>query len=178
VQRVAVPTYGISLFLGRRFASENTLRHSNSAMRSDVLISTLPGLYPLDLNLEMWEYSGSLRYNLALGGFQPFVKVGYGRSWYRLTDVTFNGQLLGNGNTRWVRRAGLLGSLVPNTVHVGAGFEFIPLRGVGRIDWGFRGDVTVYSHNLGLTNDEGTFLIAQDAHVTRLHVGLGTTLSF
>jgi hypothetical protein len=178
VQRVSVPTYGISLFLGRRFASENTLRHSNSTMRSDILITTLPGLYPLDLNLEMWEYSGSLRYNLALGGFQPFVKVGYGRSWYRLTDVTFNGQLLGNGNTRWVRRAGLLGSLVPNTVHVGAGFEFVPLRGVGRIDWGFRGDVTVYSHNLGLTNDEGTFLIAQDAHVTRVHLGFGTTLSF
>ena len=178
VQRVSVPTYGVSLFLGRRFASENTLRHSNHPMRADVSISSIAGLYPLSVNLEMWEYSGSLRYNMALGGLQPFVKVGYGRSWYRLTDAKFNGQVLGNGNTRWVRRAGLLGSLVPNTWHVGAGLEFIPLRGVGRLDWGFRGDFTVYSHNLGLKNEEGTFLIAQDAHVTRIHLGFGTTLSF
>jgi hypothetical protein len=67
---------------------------------------------------------------------------------------------------------------VPNTFHVGGGFEFIPLRGVGRLDWGFRGDFTVYSHNLGLKNEEGSFLLAQDAHVTRVHVGFGTTLSF
>jgi hypothetical protein len=44
--------------------------------------------------------------------------------------------------------------------------------------WGFRGDFTLYSHNLGLKNEEGTFLIAQDAHVTRIHFGFGTTLSF
>jgi len=178
VQRVSAPTYGISLFLGRRFASENTLRYSNGAMHADVSISSIAGLFPISVNLEMWEYTGSLRYNLALGGVQPFVKVGYGRSWYRITDAKFNGQLLGNGNTRWVRRAGLLGSLVPNTWHVGAGFEFIPLRGVGRLDWGFRADLMLYSHNLGLKNEEGTFLIAQDAHVTRVHLGFGTTLSF
>jgi len=178
MQRVSVPAYGISLFLGRRFASENTLRYLNGTMRADVSVSSVAGLYPLSANLEMWEYSGSLRYNLALGGFQPFVKVGYGRSWYRITDAEFNGVLLGNGNSRWVRRAGLLGSLVPNTFHVGGGFEFIPLRGVGRLDWGFRGDFTIYSHNLGLKNEEGSFLLAQDAHVTRFHVGFGTTLSF
>jgi hypothetical protein len=36
----------------------------------------------------------------------------------------------------------------------------------------------VYSHNLGLRTDVGSFLLAQDAHMTRIHVGLGTTLSF
>jgi len=178
MQRVSVPTYGVSLFLGRRFASENTLRYLNGTMHADVSVSSVAGLYPLSANLEMWEYSGSLRYNLALGGFQPFVKLGYGRSWYRITDAEFNGVVLGNGKSRWVRRAGVLGSLVPNTFHVGGGFEFIPLRGVGRLDWGFRGDFTVYSHNLGLKNEEGSFLLAQDAHVTRVHVGFGTTLSF
>jgi hypothetical protein len=178
VERVSVPTYGISLFLGRRFASENSLRHSNGTIRTDVSVSTVAGLYPLSVNLEMWEYTGSLRYNISLGGLQPFVKVGYGRSWYRLTDARFNNQVLGNGNSRWVRRAGLLGSLVPNTWHIGGGLEFIPIRGVGRLDWGFRGDFTLYSHNLGLKNEEGSFLLAQDAHVTRIHIGFGTTLSF
>jgi hypothetical protein len=77
-----------------------------------------------------------------------------------------------------VRRAGLFRNLLPNTWHVGGGFEFIPVRGVGRLDWGFRGDLTVYSHNLGLKSEQGSILLAQDAHMTRVHFGLGTTLSF
>jgi hypothetical protein len=178
VQRVSPPFFGITLFLGRRFASENTLRHSKGTMRADVAVSTVPGLFPLRTTLDMWEYTGSLRYNIAPGALQPFVKAGYGRSWYRLTDASFNGQVLGNGTSRWVRRASLFRNLLPNTWHVGGGFEFIPVRSVGRLDWGFRVDLTVYSHNLGLKTDVGSFLLAQDAHVTRVHVGLGTTLSF
>ena len=178
VERVSAPYFGISLFLGRRFASENTLRHSKGTLRSDVTMSTVPGRFPLSVSLNMWEYTGSLRYNLAPGALQPFVKVGYGRSWYRLTDASFNGQVVGNGNSRWVRRASLFRNLLPNTWHVGGGLEFVPLRSVGRLDWGFRADVTVYSHNLGLKIEEGGFLLAQDAHITRVHLGLGTTLSF
>jgi hypothetical protein len=77
-----------------------------------------------------------------------------------------------------VGRADLFRSLLPNTWHVGAGLEFIPVRGVGRLDLGVRGDLTIYSHNLGLKNEEGSFVVAQDARVTRVHFGLGTTLSF
>jgi hypothetical protein len=175
--RVSAPYYGISLFLGRRFVSENTLRHSNGSVRSDVTISTLPGLLPLTANLDMWEYTGSLRYNIAQGGLQPFVKAGYGLSWYRLTDATFKGQLLGDGTSRWVRRPSLFHNLLPNTWHVGGGLEFIPVRSVGGLDWGFRGDLTVYSHNLGLKTESG-FVLAQDEHVTRVHVAFGTTVSF
>lgn len=178
VERVSPPYYGISLFLGRRFVSENTVRHSRGTMRADVVVSSVPGLFPLSATLDMWEYAGSLRYNIASGALQPFVKAGYGRSWYHVTDARFNGQSLGNGNSRWVGRASLFHNLLPNTWHVGGGLEFIPVRGVGRLDWGLRADLTVYSHNLGVKTEEGTFLLAQDAHVTRLHVGLGTTLSF
>ena len=178
MERVAPLTYGVSLFLGRRFVTENALRHSHGRMRADVSISSVPGLFPLNARLDLWEYTGSLRYNLARGGLQPFVKAGYGRSWYRLTDASFNGQRLGDGNSRWVHRAKLFGNLLPNTWHAGAGIEFIPARGVGRLDLGFRGDLTLYSHSLGLKNEEGTFLLAQDAHVTRIHLGFGTTVSF
>jgi hypothetical protein len=174
---VSPPYYGISLFLGRRFASENTLRHSNGILRADVVVSGVPGLFPLSANLDMWEYTGSLRYNIAQGGLQPFLKAGYGLSWYRLNGATFNGQLLGDGASRWVRRPSLFHNLLPNTWHVGGGLEFIPVRGVGRLDWGFRGDLTVYSHNLGLKTENG-FLLAQDEHVTRIHATVGTTLSF
>ena len=174
--RVSPRYYGLTLFLGRRFTSENTIRHSNGAVRADVTVSTLPGRFPLTLNLDMWEYTGSVRYNIASAGLQPFIKAGYGLSWYRITDARFNGELLGNGKTRWVRRPGFFHNLLPNTVHIGGGLEFIPIRGVGGVDVGFRGDFTLYSHRLGL-KAENT-LLATDVHVTRLHVGIGTVLSF
>jgi hypothetical protein len=47
---------------------------------------------------------------------------------------------------------------------------------VGGVDVGFRGDLTVYSHRLGLKADN--LLLAQDAHVSRLHAAVGTVLSF
>jgi hypothetical protein len=174
--RVSPRYYGVTLFLGRRFTSENTIRHSNGAVRADVTVSTLPGRFPLTLNLDMWEYTGSVRYNIASGGLQPFIKAGYGLSWYRITDAQFNGELLGNGKTRWVRRPGFFHNLLPNTFHIGGGLEFIPVRSVSGVDVGFRGDFTLYSHRLGL-KAENT-LLATDVHVTRLHVGIGTVLSF
>ena len=175
-ERVSPWSYGITLFLGRRFTSENTIRHSNGGVRADVTVSTLPGRFPLTLNLDMWEYTGSVRYNIATGSLQPYVKGGYGLSWYRVTDARFNGELLGNGTSRWVRRPGLFHNLLPNTWHIGGGLEFIPVRSVGGVDVGFRGDLTVYSHRLGLKADN--LLLAQDAHVTRVHAAIGTVLSF
>jgi hypothetical protein len=174
--RVSPRYYGITMFLGRRFTSENTIRHSNGGVRADVTISTLPGRFPLTLNIDMWEYTGSVRYNIATGSLQPYVKGGYGLSWYRVTDARFNGTLLGNGTARWVRRPSLFHNLLPNTWHIGGGLEFIPVRGVGGVDVGFRGDLTVYSHRLGLKADN--LLLAKDAHVSRLHAAVGTVLSF
>ena len=52
------------------------------------------------------------------------------------------------------------------------------MRSVSRLDWGLRGDLTIYTHNLGLKTETGSFLLAQDAHMTRVHLSLGTTLSF
>jgi hypothetical protein len=174
--RVSPPYYGVAFFLGRRFTSESTIRHTNGGVRADVTVSTLPGLFPLTLNIDMWEYTGSVRYNLSPGSLQPFVKGGYGLSWYRVTNAMFNGELLGNGTTRWTRRPGLFHNLLPNTWHIGAGLEYIPVRGVGRLDVGFRGDLTVHSHRLGLKADN--LLLAQDTHVTRFHASIGTVLSY
>lgn len=150
--------YGeISLYLGRRFASENTLRHGRAKMGIDIVLPTIGEVFELRGDLNFWEYSGSIRYNLTDGAFMPFVKGGYGISWYRVENATTNGDPLPEPDGPWVGRPGLgdLSSLLPNTWHIGGGFEWVPLRSVAAfprgIDLGIRADALLYRHSLGLS---------------------------
>jgi hypothetical protein len=111
----------IMVFLGRRFASQNTLRHSRSVLTLSVdeQVEGQPAALTGELNF--WEYAGSLRYNLATGGVQPYAKAGYGWSWYRVEDRMADGQPLEPGTSDWIG-----GPF--NTWHFGAGIELIPVR--------------------------------------------------
>jgi len=42
----------------------------------------------LNSSLNLWDYTGSLRYNFATGGFRPFGRAGYGLTWFRLEDAS------------------------------------------------------------------------------------------
>lgn len=172
------PVYGVSLFLGRKFVSENTLRHSRNLLSQDFVLEGIPGSHQLSGELNMWEYAGSLRYNLATGGFQPFIKGGYGLSWYRIEKAKLDTTILGDGNSRWVRKPGFIENLFPNTLHLGAGFEFLPISGVGTFDWGLRLEGMLFSHNLGTKGSDNELVLTSDRRVTRWHVNVGTTISF
>jgi hypothetical protein len=125
---------GINLYLGRKFVSESSIRHSNSTLRESLSLVNVPGVVPLTADLNFWEFVGSLRYNLATESFQPFVKGGYGLSWYRLENAKLGSTTLGDGTSRWVRQPSLFENLLPNTWHLGAGLEYIPIRAVGGPD--------------------------------------------
>ena len=172
------PFYGINLFLGRKFVSENTLRHSRSTVYQGFVVDGSPGAHLLSGQLNMWEYAGSLRYNLATGGFQPFIKAGYGLSWYRMEDAKVDSTVIGDGNSRWVRKPGLFENLLPNTFHFGAGLEFLPISGVGSLDWGLRLEGLMFTHNLGTKGSDDELLLVSDRRITRWHVNFGTTISF
>jgi hypothetical protein len=101
--------------------SESSLRHSRSTLAVSLAANRILGTIPVQGSLNFWEYVGSLRYNLAVESFQPFVKAGYGLSWYRIEDVTFDGNQLGPGEGDWVRKPGFFENLFPNTWHLGAG---------------------------------------------------------
>jgi len=67
----------------------------------------------------MWEYAGSIRFDLLTESFKPFVKLGYGWVWYRVTNIRLDGQPVGvEGN--WVRKP----SFFP--FH-----DLFPTRGIG-----------------------------------------------
>jgi len=169
---------GVSLFLGRRFVSENTLRHSRSGLSQVFTVTGAPTAYRLSGEVSMWEYAGSLRYNLATGGFQPYVKGGYGLSWYRVENAALDSTVLGDGTSRWVRKPGLFENLLPNTWHLGAGIELVPLSGVGSLDWGLKLEGVVFSHKLGLTGESDELLLVSDRRVARWHLNVVTTVSF
>lgn len=169
---------GINLYLGRRFVAENSLQHSNSQLSTPTVIQGVSGTVPLTANLDFWEYVGSLRYNLAIGGFQPFVKAGYGLSWYRLENARLGNTILGDGTTRWVRQPSLFDNLLPNTWHVGAGFEYIPIRSVGGVDFGVKADVAWFTHNLGVVPSDSAPRSITDVRIYRWVVTASGNLSF
>jgi hypothetical protein len=121
----------------------NTLTFSNIA----------PFEATADLNL--WEYAGSLRYSLNDRRVQPFLKGGYGLTWYRLERFSTNGVSLDEPESDWVRRPSLvkLDNLLPNTWHFGAGVELLATQNVGSLPGGL--DVSLTAEWLHFTNKLG-----------------------
>ncbi|MDX2261406.1 MAG: hypothetical protein SFU84_06870 [Gemmatimonadales bacterium] len=154
-ERASAPLYMLNFHVGRRVVSENSLRHARSRI-GQTFTGGAGNRYDVAGRLEQWEYAGSLRYNFATEALQPFVKVGYGLSWYRIRDITFGADTLRNATTPWVRRPSLErpGSLLPNTWHIGLGIEYLPIRAFGApphgLDIGVRADATVFTHRLGV----------------------------
>lgn len=145
----------ISLHLGRRFAGENSLRHGLTEMGLDVSFPISGQVWRLNGSLNFWEYSGSLRYNFATGSLLPFLKGGYGLSWYRVENVTTNNEPIDPPNGQWIRRPTItdLSSFLPNTWHIGGGLEWVLIRSYAAIpkgiDLGLRGDLLLYFHKWG-----------------------------
>ena len=152
--------YQVAFFIGKRFTSENTLRHSRSTLRSVTEFSGVPDpIDPLQTRgeLNMWEYAGSLRYNVSTGALQPYLKAGYGLSWYRVENVTVGGDTLDVPDSPWIRRPSVFPfhNLLPNTWHFGAGLELVAVRSrtpalPGGLDFSVKLDWTLYTHDLGV----------------------------
>lgn len=155
VQNASTGYAEINLYLGRRFAGESTLRHGFTNLGVTVSFPTSGEVWELRGRLNFWEYAGSLRYDFSTGRLRPSLKVGYGLSWYRVENVTTNGELLETPNGPWVRKPTIsdLSTLLPNTWHIGTGLEWVPLRSYAPIprgmDLSIRGDIVLYVHRFG-----------------------------
>jgi len=150
------PSYEIDFHVGRRFVSENRLRHSRSTIGEDITYSNIAPVI-LRAELNMWEYSGSLRYNFGDGRVVPHARAGYGLSWYRLEKTSVNGMPLATPDSPWIRKPTLspMTNLLPNTLHVGAGVEWFVRRSrtpslPAGFDLVLRADGALFFHDLGL----------------------------
>jgi hypothetical protein len=190
------PYYRVNFYVGRRFSSENSLRHSRSTVGADIRYTNIPGTLQIRSELNMWDLAGSLRYNLLTEGVLPYAKVGYGLSWYRLENVTLDGVPLRVPDSPWIRKPSFspMTNLLPNTLHAGAGVEWFVVRGrkpslPAGTDLTLRADWTMYSHSLGLSFDSvpvedliGLGFTARELprerHIVRHAISLGAALSF
>jgi len=181
------PMFQVVFFMGKRFVSENTLRHSRSDIGDDVSLTNRVDPFKIRCELNMWEYAGSLRYNFATGNIQPFVKAGYGFSWYRLENLTADGELLENPNTPWIRKPSLFPpeNLLPNTWHYGFGIELIPYKSYAEIprgiDIGLRLEFVNFYHSVGLDFEPWLGDVAEkvgDVKVWRENINFVLTISF
>ncbi|RYZ41889.1 MAG: hypothetical protein EOO71_10175 [Myxococcaceae bacterium] len=176
----------VSFYLGDKFTSENTVFHSRSTLGLDVPLSDERTTFQLRTKLNMWEYAGSIRYNFLRGGFQPYAKVGYGLTWYRLEAGSINGQRMANPESYWVRRPGFFRHLWPNTLHLGAGVDVILVKdffpGLRGMEGGLRAGYILSRHELGTQELRGPDalggILIEPVHVYRNTFELLGTLSF
>jgi hypothetical protein len=153
IESVAAPLFRIQLFLGGKFTSTNSLIHFRTRLTSVAHFNNIDD-FTLSGQLNWWEYVGSLRYGVLTGSIQPYVKAGYGLSWYRLENVSTNGQPIDVPNSKWVRKPSFFDNLLPNTWHIGAGLELLTIKGYGGVpgglDFSLSGEWLYFTNKLGL----------------------------
>jgi hypothetical protein len=190
------PFADVTFFIGGRVASVNSLRHSVSALGVTQSYSGTTRPLKIESDLDMWEYAGTIRFNLLTGGLQPFVKLGYSWVWYRLENVTVDGLVLPVPDSPWIHKPSISSwdNLWPNSWHVGLGFDLLTIRNSapvipGGLDFAVKAEWTMYRHSLGLTFEDVPiedlvalgFTASQlptDRTVTRHAFTLGLVLSF
>jgi hypothetical protein len=181
------PMLRVVFFMGKRFMSENTLCHSRSDIGDDVSLTNRADPFKIRSELNMWEYAGSLRYNFVTGHIQPFVKAGYGLSWYRLENLIADGEPLEHPNTPWIRRPSFFPfkNLLPNTWHYGFGIEVIPYKSYADIprgiDIGLHLEFVNFYHSVGLDFEPWLGDVAEkvgDVKVWRENINFVLTISF
>jgi len=174
-------------FIGSRFVSQNTLRHTDSGIETIIYTANRADGVSIAADLDMWEYAGSLRYNLATQVFQPFLKAGYGRAWYQLQNTTVDGQLLEPPTSPWFHQPTFsdLATLLPDCWHVGLGLEILLIRkygfGIDGFDMSLKGEWGLYLNSLGIEEGTKAFGIPlgiTNPTVTRSVFDFGVTVGF
>lgn len=172
-------------YLGNHWVSESSLRHSHTDLGVDLPGASAAEPFQIRGRLNLWEYAGSLRYNVFTGRVLPFLKVGYGLTWYRLDEVTTNGVPIDHPTGDWIRQPSLFPfhHLLPNTWHVGLGVEYFVFRRHGPLphgtDLAIKADYTRFHHSLGIAfNDRAQLGLENAPSVSRSSFNFLVAVSF
>lgn len=179
-------TFGImyNFHIGQQLSAEHTFTSARSKVYYDIMNGNGGRLGTVAGDLKFREITGSMRYNIFFGRFQPFVNAGYGWSWYKVKDLTYNNNALSPDETDWVKKPKF--PFLPNTWHLGAGVEYfffknpgvwdIPFFGrflnLGKPELGIRFDYYLKTHLLGIDKpDDG-----RPERLVRHEFGVGLVL--
>jgi hypothetical protein len=166
----------IGFYVGRRFVSENAFWAPRTTITTTALDS---GGERRDVtaDLKMYEYAGSMRYNLKRGQVQPYAKLGYGITWFRLEEIAVGGVQIPTPKTTTAH---------PFTWHWGLGLEYVPIASFAPpprgLDFGLRLEYAQYHHSLSMDKFvEPISVLGQvpsDIDVTRQAVTASMTIGF
>ena len=172
----------LNFHIGRRLISENTLRYSLASVGEDLYLNNHAEPLRIRSELNLWEYRGSLRYNFKTGNIQPYIKAGYGLNWYRVENVSTDGQLLKQSDSPWVRRPSLkkLKNLLPNSWHFGLGTEVLLIKTLNGIDVGLKLEYLKIFSSIGLEMELSPWGSATkgDIRVSRDNFSLSLTINY
>ena len=119
IQTAFAPYYEIDFFVGAKFASQNRFKFSRSDMDWRLEFADVEDPFLITSDLLFNEWTGFLRFSLLPGSFQPYWKLGYGISWFKLENIATQGELLSNPDRDYS---------VQFTGSLGFGFEFFLRR--------------------------------------------------
>jgi hypothetical protein len=140
-----------------RFSVVNALIHSRSEMNYSLIFNNIPD-FNIRTELNVWQYEGSLRFNISTSAAQPYLRLGYGYTWYRLENTTANDESFLEPRSNWFNKPFTTGNYFPNTFIGGLGFEWIFIKSMGKlpkgIDISAKLEYTWKWHKLGLKVSE------------------------
>jgi hypothetical protein len=145
----------IAFYPGERLVSEHFIRFGTSTVLYHLELPSSNKDFLLIGHLTGLEYLGSLRCNLTTGRLKLFLKGGYGWTRYWLKNVSINGDPLSKPKDplNHVLRRKRSPKYLPNTLHVGAGIEWLLVKSFTLRDVGIRGEVLFYWESLDIRSD-------------------------
>ncbi len=163
----------VAFYIGKRFMSATGFRHAIHTVGFEQPLTT-GAVYEFTAALNWWDITGTIRYDVLTGGFKPFFALGYGINWYRLENMTSDGELLPDPTADWIT------NIWPPTWQYGLGGELMLAQSFARIprgiDAGIRAEILWLNGPSGI-NLPNIFTIATFREVPRRFVRRAVNLS-
>ena len=157
---IVSPVYGLSFHISPRFSAESAVTWMDGEVGFDIDSPQLTAPIRTRADLSQFEFQGTLRYNLATGPVQPYVKLGSGITWYRLRDARVNDVPLLVPDSPRYQPSGAWYALGFNETVLGGGLDWHRLR-LGRTWLGLKVSYTAIHHDIGFERNAAVELLPE-----------------
>ncbi len=135
----------VAFYVGERFVSATGVRHTRNEIGFDQVLTN--DTYRFRAEVNWWDITGNLRYNLWTSAFKPYINLGYGVNWYQVENATGDGEPLSEPSGGWIY------NFWPPTWQYGFGAEMMLVQSEARIPAGI--DLSVRAEYLWFNSPSG-----------------------